>query len=314
MTFSTPGTKQVTLRSCNSGGCTSITKTVTVLDPMPRITGMSSVPPLLGTGQMISLSAQTAGRPSLIHRWAITGTGSTSNNLTLTGNPVVWSTSTPGIGTYEIRLEVQNGDGSVFSNPLPVSVARQSFSDVPPTYWAWQSIETLYAAGLTGGCATGPLRYCPTGSVSRAEMAAFLVKASHGTVYVPPVPTGIFADVPVDFWAAPAIEQIFLDGITSGCALAPLRYCPDSFMSRAEMAVFLLRAKHGALFIPPPATGTVFADVPADAFAAAWIEQLASEGLTGGCATDPVRYCPDSTVSRDQMAVFLVRTFNLTAP
>ena len=80
------------------------------------------------------------------------------------------------------------------------------------------------------------------------------------------------------------------------------------------MAVFLLRAKHGSAYVPPPATGTVFADVPADSFGAAWIEQLAAEGITAGCAAGPARYCPESTVSRDQMATFLVRTFNLTNP
>ena len=38
-------------------------------------------------------------------------------------------------------------------------------------------------------------------------------------------------------------------------------------------------------------------------------EQLASEGITGGCGTGI--YCPDADVTRAQMAVFLVKTFNL---
>jgi hypothetical protein len=73
------------------------------------------------------------------------------------------------------------------------------------------------------------------------------------------------------------------------------------------MAVFLLRARHGAAYTPPPATGTVFADVAAGDFAAAWIEQLFAEGLTGGCATSPLRYCPGANVLREEMAVFLSR-------
>ena len=55
----------------------------------------------------------------------------------------------------------------------------------------------------------------------------------------------------------------------------------------------------------------MFTDVPAAHLFARWIEQLAREGVTGGCATNPARYCPDSTVTRGQMAVFLVRAFNL---
>jgi hypothetical protein len=311
VSFSTPGAKQVTLQVCNPSGCGSITKTVTVLDPMPRIVSLGGMPSVVGAGQMVSLSAQTTGRPSLTHRWTVTGV---TGNLLLTGNPVQWNTATPGIGTYQVRLEVLNTDGSVLSDPFPVNVARMTFGDVPPTYWAWQYVETLYARGVTGGCSTAPLMYCPGNNVSRAEMAVFLVRAGRGSTFVPPPASGLFSDVPAGFWAAPYVEQIYADGITSGCSVNPLGYCPSTALSRAEMAVFLLRAKHGSSYVPPPARGTVFADVAADSFGAAWIEQLAAEGITSGCATSPARYCPDAAVSRDQMATFLVRTFNLTNP
>jgi hypothetical protein len=76
------------------------------------------------------------------------------------------------------------------------------------------------------------------------------------------------------------------------------------------MAVFLLRAMHGSGYSPPAATGTMFTDVPASHPFAKWIEELAREGITGGCATSPPRYCPNATVTRAQMAVFLVRAFN----
>lgn len=99
-----------------------------------------------------------------------------------------------------------------------------------------------------------------------------------------------------------------LEGITGGCDTNPARYCPDDTVTRAQMAVFLLRAKH---IEPGPATGAVFADVPKDNLFARWIERLALEGITGGCDTNPARYCPDDPVTRGQMAVFLVRTFNL---
>jgi len=63
--------------------------------------------------------------------------------------------------------------------------------------------------------------------------------------YTPPVAKGIFADVPVGYWASSWIEQLYLDGITKGCSTDPLSYCPESYVTRAEMAAFLLRLRYG---------------------------------------------------------------------
>jgi hypothetical protein len=49
--------------------------------------------------------------------------------------------------------------------------------------------------------------------------------------------------------------------------------------------------------------------VPANHWAAAWIKQLAAEGITSGCAAGS--YCPDTPITRAQLAVFLTKTFNL---
>jgi len=182
-------------------------------------------------------------------------------------------------------------------------VAR--FNDVPPDYWAFSFIETLAASGITAGC--GNDNYCPTAPVTRAQMAVFLERGIHGSNFSPPAATGnVFLDVSAESFAASFIEQFFLDGITSGCGNN--NYCPSAEVTRDQMAVFLLRAKHGSGYSPPPATG-VFDDVPLSHWAVHWIEQLAAEGITAGCGNG--NYCPDAVVTRDQMAVFLVRTFGL---
>ncbi|HET6347356.1 MAG TPA: S-layer homology domain-containing protein [Myxococcota bacterium] len=315
MTFSSPGVKQVTLEVCkeNSQGtfCDTVTKNVTVLDPKPAIVSVGSVPSVVGSGQQVALSAYATGRPNLGYKWVLT---SGQNTVQINGAQAMWDTKPVPLGTWEARVEVANGDGVVVSTPITMNLVRMSFSDVPPNHWAWNSIEAFYNSGITSGCATGPLRYCPTNSVTRAEMAVFLERAMRGAGFTPIMPTGVFSDVAPDFWAAGYIEQFFLDGITTGCGLAPLRFCPTVALTRAEMAIFLLRAKHGAAYLPPPATGTVFADVPAGAFGAAWIEQLAAEGVTSGCATNPLRFCPGENVSRDQMATFIVRAFSIPNP
>jgi hypothetical protein len=74
---------------------------------------------------------------------------------------------------------------------------------------------------------------------------------------------------------------------------------------RQQMAVFLLKAKYGLCYTPPPCAGQ-FGDVPCPSTFANWIEALAAEGITGGCGGG--NYCPQNPVRRDQMAVFLLKT------
>jgi hypothetical protein len=112
-----------------------------------------------------------------------------------------------------------------------------------------------------------------------------------------------YSDVPVGHPFYEFVEAVTRNGVASGCGGG--NFCPDAQTTRAQMAVFLLRARHGAGFTPPPATGTVFSDVPANSFAAAWIERLAAEGMTTGCGGG--RYCPTTAVSRDQLSVFLLQ-------
>ena len=224
-----------------------------------------------------------------------------------------------GSGNGTIRLDVlstaniidASGNlltGLPFSSGQTFTIVKPTFSDVPLDGFAWAQIESIYTAGITGGCSTNPLNYCPNNSVTRAQMAVFLLRGIHGSAYSPPTATGtVFTDVPSDAFAAAWIEQMVAEGITSGCGNG--NYCPNSTVTRAQMAVFLLRAKYGSAYSPPAATGTVFADVPSNGFAAAFIEQLVSEGITSGCGGG--NYCPNSSVTRAQMAVFLQRTFNL---
>jgi hypothetical protein len=188
--------------------------------------------------------------------------------------------------------------------------APTSFEDVPSVYWARSFIGRLYAAGITGGCGTNPLRYCPEDIVTRAQMAVFLLRGIHTSSYTPPsIGSGTgFGDVPLSYWSASFIKQLATEGVTTGCGNG--NYCPEHPVTRAQMAVFLLRSKYGSSYAPPAVgTGTGFGDVPPEYWAAAWIKQLVTEGITSGCGNG--NYCPENPVTRAQMAVFLVRTFGL---
>jgi len=241
---------------------------------------------------------------------AVSGTGSV---YTVTVNT--------GSSNGFIRLNVANNGTIINSSSYPLDASfingetyrvkkTSIFVDVPFTYWANDYIERLYYAGTTGGCSTVPLNYCPENTVTRAQMAIFLLKAKYGSSYLPPaVGSGSgFGDVPLGSFAEAWIKQLAVEGITSGCGNG--NYCPDATVTRASMAIFLLKAKYGPAFSPSPAIG-VFADVPVGAFADKWIEKLASEGITGGCSSVPLNYCPDSSVNRAQMAIFLVKAFSM---
>jgi hypothetical protein len=99
------------------------------------------------------------------------------------------------------------------------------------------------------------------------------------------------------------VVDVALAGVTAGCGTG--NYCPDAPVTRGQMAVFLLKAEHGAAYAPPACAG-VFGDVACPGPFADWIEQLASEEVTAGCGGGD--YCPDATVTRAQMAAFLLKT------
>ena len=112
-----------------------------------------------------------------------------------------------------------------------------------------------------------------------------------------------FPDVPVGSMFYPYIENLFHNQVTVGHQDGD--YHPGESISRAQMAVFILKGKFGASHVPPPPTGTVFSDVSTGTFAAAWIEELAALQITAGCGGG--RYCPDDPVTRAQMAAFLLK-------
>jgi hypothetical protein len=233
--------------------------------------------------------------------------GADGDSIELSLNGFVYTTGTfgytadfdPSPAAYNLTSA---GGSDIFVSKLQADL----FMDVPGIYWASTFIERLYNNGITGGCSASPLMYCPEATVTRAQMAVFLLVAKHGTGYTPPDASGLFNDVPTENGFAKWIEQLAAEGITGGCGNG--NYCPNSPVTREQMTVFLLVAEHGNTYTPPAATG-VFADVPVSNPFAPWIEALAAEGITGGCGGG--NYCPKKTVTRAQMAVFLVAAFNL---
>ena len=119
----------------------------------------------------------------------------------------------------------------------PAESGETRFSDVDAGEWWAPYLETLADLGVTAGCATGPLRFCPHESVTRAQMASFLVRAFD----LDEAPTAGFVDTAGNTHEA-NIDALAGGRITAGCATGPLRYCPAKAVTRAQMATFLARA------------------------------------------------------------------------
>ncbi len=181
------------------------------------------------------------------------------------------------------------------------------FSDVPEANPFHSAVIRLVTNGISAGCGAGS--FCVNAALTRAQIAVLQMKGRNGLCFVPPPATGaVFADVAPGDFAAAWIEALAAAGITDGCGGGD--YCPGTPVSRAQMAVFLLKAEHGPAYAPPHCVG-IFDDVPCPSLFADWIEELFAEGITGGCSADPALYCPSNPTTRGQAAALLTMTFAL---
>lgn len=180
------------------------------------------------------------------------------------------------------------------------SSTNQVFTDVPTAHPFFQQILGLRDKAITQGCATD--RYCPADTVTRGQMAAFLLRALAGDTFAFPAGQR-FTDVPPSHPFFRFIQMMSVLGITSGCGND--RYCPDDPVTRGQMAVFVLRALAGNTF-PFPETAA-FTDVDQNHPFFRYVQGMLQRGITAGVGNN--QYGVDQPVTREQMAAFLMRAF-----
>ena len=171
-----------------------------------------------------------------------------------------------------------------------------TFGDVPPGYWAGNYIEVLHNNSLTLGCGGG--NFCPESVVTRGQMAAFIVRARHGEDFNY-MTTPFFSDVPPEDGFFKYVQKLKEEGITKVNDV----YGVNDNVTRGEVAVFLVRAKHGDTFVFSPIPH--FSDVPVDHPFFSYIQRLKDDTITTVADT----YGPDELVTRAQVAAFLGRAF-----
>ncbi len=196
-----------------------------------------------------------------------------------------------------------------------------TFSDVLMDFWASEEINACFRQGVVRGYNDGS--YQPDLPVSRDQMAVYIARAlARGEDNMPEhAGDPSFLDVPDDSWAYDYIEYVVDQGVVQGYPDGS--YQPEQLVSRDQMAVYIARSiaiptgEAGLADYTPPDEPT-FPDVPNTGYGAdgtqpfwafKYIEYCAQEGVVGGYADGT--YQPQVTVTRDQMAVYITRAFEL---
>ena len=291
-----------------SGVVTRFARGATQYDPgvaydlgLPSIDGVtpvSSTGALVGAGGRLSLYPDLSAAPA----WTSPDFGAPSGRLASLGAGVHRRFFT---GTLTGVVEV--APRSTLTSVVPSSGPASGGTSITVTGSGFQDGAGLFvgdaaATGLVAG-----------GDTQLAGVAPALPPGTLQAVTVLDPDTSLaaldraffadFSDLPAGALFHDDVEAIFRHGVTAGCGLG--NYCVSTSVTRAQMAVFLVRAVRGADFPAPRASGRTFTDVACGTFAAAEIEWIAAQQITAGCG-GPF-YCPGSPVTREQMAVFLLK-------
>ncbi len=228
---------------------------------------------------------------------ASTATSSTSSS-TSTTRPTGGSSTT----TTTVPTTSTTRPGT--SPPPPTSGCPPApFTDVPADSVHKPTIDCAYATGLTRG--TTADSYEPGGTVSRGQMATFLIRlATLAGADVPEDPPDAFDDDDGTTHEL-AIDQLAALGVTLGTGDG---FGPEIRVSRAQMASFLVRLYVLVSGHEPSPTTDAFDDDDGDVHEDA-INALFELGLTLGDADGG--FHPSAGLRRDQMASFLVRALAL---
>jgi len=190
---------------------------------------------------------------------------------------------------------------------LQILRALSAFPDLPLDHWAQDAIWRCSHAGIVSGYDDG--LYRPDAEVTRDQMAAYIARAhAGGNENVPPAsgyPVPSFSDT-ADNWAYRYIEYAAEQAIVKGYADG---YHPLEPVSRGQLAAYIARARGWVGDEPLNTAPQLFPDVPAGYWSGAAIAVCLEHGTVKGYADGT--YQPEKVVTRDQMAVYVARAFDL---
>ncbi|MFL6195932.1 MAG: S-layer homology domain-containing protein [Thermoanaerobaculia bacterium] len=308
VTFNDPCSQMPALGSCQNPGagwtsstcCGEVAQYGYLYNPGTQLYDGETWHPLTGFSVVVNDGTQCLGETDF--KEAITH---------FEGHGLGFNHHTDPDATMYVNLGVHAPRGAALgtTDKVCASYAYHSFLDVPYSHFAWKFIEAVRANGVNDGCGAG--NFCPDTVITRGIMAVFLLKSKEGAAYVPPAcVTPTFSDMPCSNPLAPWVEELVRRGVTAGCGNG--QYCPDNPVTRAQVAVFLIKTVEGPSYVPPACVTPTFNDVPCSDPFAPWVKEIVIRGLTAGCGGG--NYCPNTGLTRAQIAVFVSVNFGLPIP
>ncbi len=187
---------------------------------------------------------------------------------------------------------------TVLASVAGAQSATAGFGDVEGDDWYSNAVTALDGNKVFAGTECGD-GFCGDEPIDRYTMAVWIVRVVDGADPAPVTVTR-FADVDASGFYARFVERLAELGVTTGCGDGS-NYCGDEQVTRAQMAVFLVRA-----FKLAAGSDAGFTDVKSGDWYFEAANSLAASGVTAGCGNGN-GFCPDTITTRAHIAVFLAR-------
>ncbi len=273
----------------------------------------------------VSLAAGTTWEP------VVTSGGAFISNVSVTpsGAPNLYTLSftvAPNTGVERrsgaITLSVP---GQPSLNQVVTIYQGRQFADVQIPTGEQDAASKLDAMKITSGCST--TGFCPSDNITRGQLAVFFVRGAinaevnpptnNAPNVEPPLPAQVsFADVPASHAFYRFIEDLAKRGITSGCLPAPPgglpSFCPENPVTRAELAVFVMRLL--GIAAPSPPTNPIYGDLAGYEWARNAAEEAAVLKIMSPCSMvvnegGGAQFCPGEPVTRREVAQVIARVY-----
>ncbi|MCY4068142.1 MAG: hypothetical protein OXE79_03400 [Acidimicrobiaceae bacterium] len=222
---------------------------------------------------------------------------------TPTPPPSTPSTTTPGSGS-----DTGTGQELDPGSETEIETDFEDLDDISDTHR--EAVIELIADGTLENAGCDENRLCPKRPLTRWQLAVMLLRQLDKNNQLNPDGTPVAetdSDTPDgdtpdgEAWRAAYLERFAELGLTAGCD--DTDGCGDQRITRAQAADYIVAA-----FGLPDSENAVFADVPQDAAHAAAINALRAAGITNGCSSEPLNYCPDKLITLQEFASLIVRT------